>query len=439
MGNLFVLSIASIVLFSFTGAYAQTPTPDADLNQDGSVDEGDLLLLLGQWHVGERYTPTPTETPTYTPANTLTITPIDTATDTPTNPPTDTATLAPSTTPTATYRPTLAPTVAAKTWVKNPCSRITHDEANWPEFWPDINRFALAYDANREQVVLFGGFDEPDGERLLDATLVYGRTGFGGNICDYTWTQRYPANSPSARTMAAMVYDPGRDKVVLYGGLTRWDPTLSYADDTWEWDGQDWRFVTGLSSNPGKRAAHAMAYDSSRRLVVLYGGFYLSGSTTVWYTDTWTYDGSTWRRENSQSPSDLGGRYGSRMVYHRSRQRVVLFGGMDVNENYRNDTWEYSPAGWTPVEAAQAPPSRCCHGFAYDDTNAQIVLFGGSRGSGDTAFFDTWEYDGTWREATEIAFPNPEEAAEIDTGMVFDSVRSRLIMTTGEFSWELPR
>jgi len=71
--NLFALIIASIVLCGFTGAYAQTPTPDADLNGDGTVDETDLLLLLGQWHVGEPYTPTPTETP-FTPTPTVTST-----------------------------------------------------------------------------------------------------------------------------------------------------------------------------------------------------------------------------------------------------------------------------------------------------------------------------------------------------------------------------
>jgi formylglycine-generating enzyme required for sulfatase activity len=72
MRNLFALIIASIVLLSFTRASAQTPTPSADLNRDGIVDDGDLLLLLGQWHVGERYTPTPTATPG-TPDDEITI------------------------------------------------------------------------------------------------------------------------------------------------------------------------------------------------------------------------------------------------------------------------------------------------------------------------------------------------------------------------------
>lgn len=54
-----------------------TPTPDLDLNQDGLVDDVDLLLFLGHWHMGERFTPTPvmTETPYVSPTPTQTETP----------------------------------------------------------------------------------------------------------------------------------------------------------------------------------------------------------------------------------------------------------------------------------------------------------------------------------------------------------------------------
>jgi len=94
--------------------------PIGDLNEDGYVDETDLMILMGNWHQGIQPTATPTafvsETPTdtpsplqtetQTPTNTNTETPTPTVSQTPTdtNTPTPTVTLTP--TPTATQTPT---------------------------------------------------------------------------------------------------------------------------------------------------------------------------------------------------------------------------------------------------------------------------------------------------------------------------------------------
>lgn len=40
--------------------------------------------------------------------------------------------------------------------------------------------------------------------------------------------------------------------------------------DTWLWNGATWRRTTGAS--PPARYAHAMAFDSRRGVVVMYGG-----------------------------------------------------------------------------------------------------------------------------------------------------------------------
>jgi formylglycine-generating enzyme required for sulfatase activity len=52
-----------------------TPTPNCDANNDGVVDHIDLLLFMQQWHIGDKYTPTPTLTPTPTSTPTATSTP----------------------------------------------------------------------------------------------------------------------------------------------------------------------------------------------------------------------------------------------------------------------------------------------------------------------------------------------------------------------------
>ena len=66
------------------------------------------------------------------------------------------------------------------------------------------------------------------------------------------------------RTYAAMAYDSARDRLVLFGG--------SGLNDTWEFDGNGWTNVTPANGNPEGRWRHGMAYDASRRRVVMFGG-----------------------------------------------------------------------------------------------------------------------------------------------------------------------
>jgi hypothetical protein len=76
------LAICGILYGSVTSmAVAQNPTADPDLNRDGVVNERDLLILVDQWHTGELFTPTPTET-SFAPTNTPTVTPTTTFTPT---------------------------------------------------------------------------------------------------------------------------------------------------------------------------------------------------------------------------------------------------------------------------------------------------------------------------------------------------------------------
>ncbi len=84
-----------------------------------------------------------------------------------------------------------------------------------------------------------------------------------------TWTQRL-VGAPGPRFHHAMVYDESRGVTVLFGGHTNINP-LSPSPETWEWDGTAWALfpLTG----PSARGQHAMAYDAARRTTVLFGGW----------------------------------------------------------------------------------------------------------------------------------------------------------------------
>jgi hypothetical protein len=57
------------------------------------------------------------------------------------------------------------------------------------------------------------------------------------------WTQVTTASSPSARYTHAMAYDSVRGKVVMFGGNDG-SGTSGHFNDTWEYDGVNWTQVT---------------------------------------------------------------------------------------------------------------------------------------------------------------------------------------------------
>ena len=72
-----------------------------------------------------------------------------------------------------------------------------------------------------------------------------------------------------------MVYDPLRDKIVLFGGVTNVGdsptPDVQLLNDTWEWDGRDWRLVQA-SGPPSPRYLHGMTVDQTTGRIVVFGG-----------------------------------------------------------------------------------------------------------------------------------------------------------------------
>jgi hypothetical protein len=84
---------------------------------------------------------------------------------------------------------------------------------------------AMAYDAARGRVVLFGGGTT---SQPLNDTWEWDGT---------NWLQRTPTTSPTARLDTEMVFDAARGRVLLFGGFA--SPA-----DTWDWDGNDWLLRT---------------------------------------------------------------------------------------------------------------------------------------------------------------------------------------------------
>ncbi|MBI2841289.1 MAG: IPT/TIG domain-containing protein [Acidobacteria bacterium] len=179
----------------------------------------------------------------------------------------------------------------------------------------------MAYDAARDEIVLFGGVGGPTPHNM---TWVWDGS---------TWTQRFPANSPPLRCFHAMVYDTARQETVLFGGSAQTqDPGLPLGD-TWCWNGTDWsqRFP---GNAPSARFFHQMAYYGPDASVLLHGGSGNGGPMS----DTWLWNGSTWTKPPSYAspgPRMMGG-----MAYDSARSEAVLYSGTGQGGPVF-DTWVY--------------------------------------------------------------------------------------------------
>jgi hypothetical protein len=137
---------------------------------------------------------------------------------------------------------------------------------------------AMAYDARRQVMVMFGGLDTT-GRKLSD-TWEWNRI---------RWTHA-AHDGPPARFGAGIAYDSKRGETILFGGV---DSANTKLNDTWLWDGTTWRQASSPVSPPPRSEGY-MAFDESRSVVVMFGG---EGAVTVpTLGDTWEWNGVRWTK-----------------------------------------------------------------------------------------------------------------------------------------------
>ncbi|PZS00744.1 MAG: hypothetical protein DLM69_06030 [Candidatus Chloroheliales bacterium] len=276
-----------------------------------------------------------------------------------------------------------------------------------PAHRPPDNHASIVYDEALRRSVMYNG-----------ATWEYDGT---------DWVQKQTAQHPPETSGAPIAYDIARARVVFFGGA---DANSGVAlNETWEYDGNNW-VKMHLTTTPPPRSSYSMAYDSRRKVTVLFGGSPRDGGDPL--NDTWEYNGISWVQKQTSS---VPGRTLASMAYDADRGRIVLFGGWVKSVYDTNDTWEYDGRDWQQVHPAAAPPTREMPALAYDAGRHRMVLFGGLGfdaslpNNGNLNYNDTWEYNGTtWTQArTDVAPPERFRA-----GLIYDKVRGRLVLFGGE-------
>ncbi|MEZ5962975.1 MAG: kelch repeat-containing protein [Planctomycetota bacterium] len=272
--------------------------------------------------------------------------------------------------------------LAAQTWVERP-----HPHLTFPE---------MAFHAGRGRVVLNGYHHtlEWDGRR---------------------WT----ASAPGAyQWYGAMAYDPVADCLVLTG--LSYFPFGYYVST---WDERVWRRQPMPSqSGPAYGDHQTLNYLGALGALVLHGGS-LGGSPLA---QTWLCKPPYWQQIRTLPPARQG--HATSSCWGGSG--LVLFGGEDgvgqYFDTYQLSTWPWPPATWMPVNTPAHPSARAFHAMA--ETDQGVLLFGGRDSSG--AYSDeTWLLDFTngWQQL----HPPVSPPARAEHGMVWDSVRHRLVLAGG--------
>lgn len=231
------------------------------------------------------------------------------------------------------------------------------------------------------------------------------------------WSRDMPAASPPSLSESSIAED-ATGHLIMFGGLQG----LNEVGDTYRYDGATWQNLS--VQGPPPRRGGAIAYDSDRKITVLFGGS--SGGSgaqgTTFLGDTWEWDGAAWSLRPAAGPK---ARRLSRLAYDPVLKVMMMFGGRDAAQDYA-DTWLYDGSSWKSGTPLPAPPPRDSHGMGWDPMSERVILFGGE--SGGANLDDTWSWNGVaWaKEATPSALTQRD-----DLHAAVDEARGRLVMFGG--------
>jgi MYXO-CTERM domain-containing protein len=302
---------------------------------------------------------------------------------------------------------------------------------------------AAAFDETRKVVVMFGGTNTNPNT----GTVAPNQETWEWSLATGKWTNRTGTGSaPNARSGAAMVFDSLRGKFVLFGGRAG---SGSNFEDTWEWDPATggWTNVSAAGSYPSARSQHGMVYEKSTGKILLFGGgrsdpYSSDGSgVSVSLGDTWEYDPVAYKWTLQTVASAPSVRHDFGMVWDSSRNKAMLFAGLQTDIASapgvpKQDTWEWDPATatWTERTAAGSKPSqRYGHAMAFDGSRNKAVVFGGWDISTGGTLNDLWDWEpttGAWTRrltGSESGVPS----ARMYASMISDDVGLRLEIVAG--------
>jgi len=323
--------------------------------------------------------------------------------------------------------------------------------------------FSAVYDALRDRVLVYGGYvplPPPCDQHHTAVNEVWALTlGAGSN-----W-QQLPVSSGPTTGQHTAIYDPVRDRMVIFGGHEWWldcafggplcnscveQPFFRYwREQCWALSlspGLAWTSIV-IGGEPHTRAGHSAIYDPLRDRMVIYGGWYEDCNCAFAHTPSDFSDATALVFGSQQAWLSVAGGapgehiYGSRAVFEPSHHSMLVYGGVEgvpywggyaVSDRVDYDLTSETPTGQLPGQG----PARSGFAMASDPTRNRLLLFGGIDapyvGLPGSPSNDTWAADleaGTpWEQLTTTGTPPPPGQ---DRTAVFDSLTDQMFVYGG--------
>lgn len=311
-------------------------------------------------------------------------------------------------------------------WAYDPSSNSWADRTPQGQRPPYTNRVRAAWDAGLGQMLVFGGI----GHCFLKNDM------WAYVSSERSWRRAAGTAVPiTRREGATAVYDAEKDEILVFGGCDGSSPrsdviALSALGSV--------RGVNATTSPPPARTDHGAAWDPIERVMYVFGGRGPAGTDGGYLGDLWRFRPSTAQWELLPSTGlTPRARADFAMAWDLSRRQLLLFGGATASGPV-NDLWAFRPADgrWVELGAGgDRPTPRAYPLGTWDATHGWFLVYGGWRQDerfGKVLFKGVWAYDpatDAWRSYPQTT---PQPSLRHRARIAWDGARSRLLLFGGE-------
>lgn len=318
------------------------------------------------------------------------------------------------------------------------------------------------YDPVRHRMIVFGGIRGNPPVYLNDVwALSLGERP--------RWDPIEALGPPPGRTNHAAVYDPLRDRMVIFGGTHDLYDEAGVMNDVWALPlsgTPQWSLVTTEGTSPSPRENHSAVYDPVRDRMIVIGGKRL-----VWFgwcaggnRYTPSYPNDTWALALSGTPawssltSGIDEGHGS--IYDPVADRLVTFGGERTHYECHGKYYERIPvwkdrslelrldgaSTWADLAAGTGPSGRAEHSAIYDRARQRLVVYAGGRSAFYPEFDEVWALDLAGPPAWSLLSPaGTSPGASRGHAAIYDPVADAMWVfspdndgSTWKLRWESP-
>lgn len=233
------------------------------------------------------------------------------------------------------------------------------------------------YDADGDRMIVFGGTVEIDPGPMPPPPIVgdVWSLSLPASAATPVWTQLSPTGpAPSARFDHSAVLDPGRRRMLVFGG----NDGASGLSDLRSLD-----LTTLVWTDHGAasflRTQHCAVFDAVNDRMAIHGGNHGTGtSNSTWFAAVPVTGLATWSELPTPTPF---ARSWASAVYDEQNRRMIVFGGTSaVGSDAFDDVWclPLGPGGyWQQVGVGSPPDRRFQSSAAYDPQFERMLIFGG--------------------------------------------------------------